>query len=135
MRAAGLHAIETVLTTEAVLIKSSRPCPISPLSPVSPNGNSVNGTSPAKFSRNNADFATGGFTRDQARGELRDTMKGKVNSVTPARLMSLFMHDFYPKRNDNIFANPPEFKTETEMYEWIVSSILCLQGYMHGSKV
>ena len=78
-------------------------------------------SSPARFKRNTKDSMLT-FTLADARGALRDTMRGKIDiPSTVKEFMDLFVSNYYPTLKENIFADAPTFSTEADMYKYIVS--------------
>lgn len=78
-------------------------------------------STPARYKRNTVN-STLNFTLPQARGELRVSMRGKLDiPSTIKEFMDLHVKDYYPQLNENIFANAPTFATEMAMYQYIVS--------------
>ena len=79
-------------------------------------------SSPTKALRQNP-AATYKFTRHDARAELRSTMRKKATIVSLETIMEDFLTPLgkKPKAIPNVFTNVPKFRSEKEMYEYIVS--------------
>lgn len=86
-----------------------------------------NSGSPLKAIRVSAIHSNIEADLEQAKQELRDTMRGKSNSLEH----DAFMNNFFPAASQrpttshtnvpNIFKDAPRFSNEKEMYRWLVS--------------
>ncbi|TFK78900.1 hypothetical protein K466DRAFT_606571 [Polyporus arcularius HHB13444] len=80
-------------------------------------------SSPARYKRDTVD-STLTFTLAEARGALRDTMRGKIDIPPNIKgFTDLFVKDYYPALKENIFSGAPKFSTEVQMYKWITDTI------------
>ncbi|RPD52761.1 hypothetical protein L226DRAFT_541035 [Lentinus tigrinus ALCF2SS1-7] len=51
-------------------------------------------------------------------------MRGKIDiPPTIKEFMDLYVQDYYPELNKNIFSGAPSFSNETDMYKWITDTI------------
>ena len=82
-------------------------------------------SSPTKALRQNS-AATRKFSTQDARAELRSTMREKTTIIPLEKIMEDFLTPVSKsaKAIPNVFTKVPKFSSEREMYDYIVSGIL-----------
>lgn len=91
----------------------------------------TNNTSPLKGLRFNAESNLNP-TLEEARRELRETMKSKMAVISYDTFTEKFLKPVKGKaRETNVFNQPPPMKTERDMYVWIVSEVYHFDASRH----